>query len=351
MLRITIYAVGEGDCILVQLPDGRVGLVDCCVPPWSNEPPPLRDIRALGGRLDFVCLTHAHHDHYGGLLELITKYEVELKEFWHPFESNLYEVVRSRCFVPSYAHASSILSVLDYETRRTEFVRLMDVVRSLPRGSERFLIEGRSVNPKGVSYEISVLGPTDADMVKYTRRLREAWVQKREPESAWENEVSGILLVRYGQARILLGGDALESNWRQVAEGGKLRSAGDLAHCYKASHHGSGTSFYDGMWSDILVDGGTVVVSAGGSRLASKRFVMAVPRDHVLHCTGKGPYCYEPSGQPAFRHLDGLSRDEDTAECYGQVKIEVDEESHVSITTARSPSREELNCRERGLSS
>lgn len=116
---LTFVDVGQGDAILVELPDGRRFMVDG----GGVATGAYRSLRGEGGfsigadvltpylysqgirALDAVVLTHAHHDHMDGLFDLIENFDVS--ELW----------VGSNPAVPRY------LDLLDHASRRRVPVR------------------------------------------------------------------------------------------------------------------------------------------------------------------------------------------------------------------------------------
>ena len=78
-LRVTVLAVGAGQCVVVETPGGRVAMIDVgstslgdpvekCVAPF---------LRSRGyTRVDLLLLSHANWDHYGGAADLTQRYGV-----------------------------------------------------------------------------------------------------------------------------------------------------------------------------------------------------------------------------------------------------------------------------------
>ena len=80
-LRVTFVDVGQGDACLVQLPSGINILVDggqrhSWFDAGERYLKPLLDYFAIK-RLRYVVATHAHNDHYGGLLTILKNFKVD----------------------------------------------------------------------------------------------------------------------------------------------------------------------------------------------------------------------------------------------------------------------------------
>ncbi|MGK3998708.1 DNA internalization-related competence protein ComEC/Rec2 [Sorangium sp. So ce1024] len=84
-LRVSVLDVGQGDAILIDLPEGGAMLVDAGGFVGSPVDPGARVIRPLlrarrRARLDAVVLSHPHPDHFGGLPAVVEA--VEVGELW-----------------------------------------------------------------------------------------------------------------------------------------------------------------------------------------------------------------------------------------------------------------------------
>jgi competence protein ComEC len=189
---IHFAAVGQGDSTIVLLPGGSVAVVDVGRPgrgrlvvgPW---------LARLGvGRIDYLILTHAQADHFGGAAELLDRFEVG--ELWHN---------GGHCEVGAFAALVDRAAALG--------VRIVDVAGPSP-----------TVREAAGGARLVALWPTDGG------------------GACDANDRSIVVSVEYAERAVLLTGDIEAPAERRVAE--LLRRRGLRYDVLKAAHHGSATS-------------------------------------------------------------------------------------------------------------
>jgi len=210
---VTFLDVGQGDSAVVNLPDGKVMLIDggtydpdmgrAVIAPylWS------RGIK----RIDYLVLTHPHPDHYGGLIYMIDNFRVGT--VW----------LNGRRTTGSETFFQEIMA------RNINF-------RILRRGD---VLEEKK-------YTIRVLHPYDEFFADSER-------------GDFSNENSGSLVLKYesDDSSVLFTGDIETEAEESLLPLGKwLRSA-----IIKVPHHGGRTSGSSGFLK--AVDPGTAVISLG----------------------------------------------------------------------------------------
>lgn len=180
-LVVRFLEVGQGDAILLTVPDGRHVLYDG----GPSQARLMAHLEALGVEaLELVLASHPHRDHIGGLVAAI------------------------REMAPPY--------VLDSGRAHTTvtYERYLEAIEAAGAG----LLEP---DPRTItlgSVELRVLPPPD--------------------EASWGlNDTSVGLEVRHGDFTLTLGGDAEEAQWSWWLVGGHLPQGPVQVH--KASHHGS----------------------------------------------------------------------------------------------------------------
>ncbi len=207
-LRLTVLDVGQGDCLLLQTPQGRTVLIDgggandekTAGQSDVGERVVLPFLRSQGiSRLDVLVITHPHGDHVGGLAAVLRQEPVGV-------------VLDGTCLPypsPAYAQVRSLI-----QSRHIPYVQ---AVRGMTLQLDPS-IRADILNPPAQGH---VYGTTlDNNIV---------------------NNYSAVLRVGYGRTHFLLDGDA-----QSEAEQSMLAAIPDLsADVLKVGHHGAGNASTD----------------------------------------------------------------------------------------------------------
>jgi competence protein ComEC len=197
-LRVSVLDVGQGDAVLVDMPNGELWLVDGGGFVGSKVDPGKRVILPLlrarrRARVDVVVLSHPHPDHFGGLVSVLE--QIEVGEFWDTGQGETHGAG------PQFAQLLAVARARGVAVRRPE-----DVCGRRTRGG----------------LGVRVLAPCPG-----FAPAREA------------NDNSFVIQLQHGRRRVLLTGDAEAELERELVgkHGDELR-----ADLLKVGHHGSRTS-------------------------------------------------------------------------------------------------------------
>lgn len=224
MLRVTFVDVGQGDAALVDLPDGRLMLIDAGGNPSGGADPGERALVPLlrarrRDHIDIAVLTHPHPDHYGGLRAILEN--VPVGELWDTGQSE----------GEAALHAASAANELLAAARK----------RGVP-----------------------VLRP--GELCQRPRRFESATVRVLWPcpahDSAYdENDNSFVVRIDHGQHAFLFTGD-IEAHAEQALVASAAPLAADVL---KVAHHGSRTSSSPAFVRAVAPD--LAIISAGATNL------------------------------------------------------------------------------------
>jgi competence protein ComEC len=207
VLEMTAIDVGQGDSILLIMPEGRKVLVDAGgLPFWAHSQLDIGEdvvspyLWARGiSRIDAVALTHAHADHMGGMAAVIGNFRP--RELWLP------EGIPDKEIEPLLTEAK-------------EF----GVAVSYCKAGDRFDYGGTSIR---------VLAP-NPNLAVQSSRSRRGIQTGAKPLHA--NDESLVLKVTYGTTSALLEADAEKRTERVVS------TEDPAADVLKVAHHGSASS-------------------------------------------------------------------------------------------------------------
>ena len=223
-VRVTLLAVGAGQCAVVEPPSGRVMLIDA----GSNS---LSDLvaKCLGPylrhrgctNLDSVILSHADYDHYSAAAEAVGAYDVR-------------EVLTGAHFAN---HAAG--------NAPAEFMlRRLDALQRPPR-----VLEPGQRIPLGRDTSLDVL-----------------WPPASAPADFAANDVSLVLRLTHAGRSILFSGDVEDDAMRELLAGDVAKLKSDVLI---APHHGSSESLTD----EFVAAVGPETIVSSNDRTLSRRQV------------------------------------------------------------------------------
>jgi hypothetical protein len=235
---------GIGESIVLQLPCGGWGVVDCYHTEKGGTTEFLQKKRVK--RLKFICFTHPHEDHYRGAHRLFRRYAGKIDRIWRfpGFSTkdfiNLGLATRVRAKYLGDPEAASLYDdyLLLIKNLARERKRLGDEYYRLIIGSYPLLLHER--------YRIHALAPGSTAVEHFLQRfarivIRTGPMLLNEEGGELINSMSVVLTIAFGSSTVFLLGDAQ----------GPSIALGTQRHGYsvvKIAHHGS----INGYGADVL---------------------------------------------------------------------------------------------------
>lgn len=272
LLRIHVIGSGFGESIVVGLPDGQWGVIDCYSPDlWTPESNPSLQILSGIDRLLFLCLTHPDDDHIMGVSQIIERFADKIDNLWQ------FDAVGMRRLINylKVMHSQKHHELLPKEAQRLrnkafELQKLDKWSEQIGKEPSRLSGEWRSLYSKNLSLpdgsktllEIWSIGPSGKNVSMYEREISRLGTfegaeyrlrvtgNNREPKG---NLLSGVMGIDYGKTRIVFGGDTERGTWKWVSKKQPVYKP-FTANCVKVSHHGSTQGYCDETWPILLLD-------------------------------------------------------------------------------------------------
>ncbi len=268
-LSIVVFGPGVGEAILVRLPDGTIGVVDGCREPKARkgQGDPIRELLAKFERtaksplrLEFVCLTHPHTDHFRGLGKLIQAYQGRIDHLWtvskmiRRYEESLVEwleIIRAGS-APDDADLGGLTLLIEQMHHQKKHL-----AASNPNGYAQLSTNKPLLRRAYGGYDIVIeaCGPSDNDIDEAHEQLFSILDAARKGEKVSRthdpNMTSGALLLRWNEAAVLLAGDLL--NGKEISSG--WHRAAEQINCkvqvVNVAHHASEEAHHEALWSKM----------------------------------------------------------------------------------------------------
>lgn len=238
-LVVHVLNVGFGDAILLELPttvqgENLLGIVDCYKgPKMLDYIKALQPIRPFDG-VAFVCATHPHLDHVGGIRKLLDDPLTEPREFW---DSGFRHKTATYLRILETLHQKGI-PMRRISSGMEAYYGTLRVTALGPSVALRNRYATYGIDMNNASIVLRLENCKDDVVIVESERYRD----RNDPE-----------IVRdAGDSVVILGADAEFDNWSQIAEeypfvertskhDPLVKKAINLLNCavVKVSHHGS----------------------------------------------------------------------------------------------------------------
>jgi len=267
-LSLVVFGPGHGESMIVVLPDGAVGVVDGCREPKESDPvhgflEEAKGARSGGTdpfRLEFLCLTHPHEDHYRGLGRLLKDFQGSLKHVWRVLDvgDRYFNAIKE--YLTHMRKASGLLPGPDDMDDLSALTRIIAEMREAhqTRSTEfKYLGQSKTLLKRtchGEALTLSGCGPADQDVETALLNLC-GWLEDARAGKALRkfdpNAASGALLLRWGKAGVLLGGDLLSGDNEYGGWEAVHKEIDSPVQVIKAAHHASEGAHHEALWKRL----------------------------------------------------------------------------------------------------
>jgi beta-lactamase superfamily II metal-dependent hydrolase len=265
-LGIHVINAGVGESIIVEIPGGGWGVVDCYASvlddPSSN--PTITFLRKRNIKeLEFFCLTHPHGDHYRGLNQLLN-YLDKLRYFWRfgAFTDRDLKGVLLKYFKALGIETRHSWLIEEANELTYAFGKIDDMQKEGKIARQFALSDFKHIYPLPIDeeqtpeFQIASIAPSTDMIHPYQQAIAKCFDEQGRLIGRVlmqrHNDVSVALRLQYGKSRVILGGDVEAANWVDTIK--TISSSGLRAHAVKVSHHGSITGYTPDLWDHFSRD-------------------------------------------------------------------------------------------------
>lgn len=283
-LTVYLFNVGQGDHILLELPNGEYGIIDFYYEGTLGlrEPPSLtylENLRRLHPEkpitISFLCISHPDYDHVKGVdsfLDWAEQNAVVINNIWLPPGREIGELC-NKYEVALRKYAKSNEEIDWGNEYKIRLGRIHRYVEKHGNGLAKDYLQGavRSLNADLDDLKVILVAPLTEHLKEFDDDLLDRFFRlliTRKKATAQNNLMSSVLLMLLNGHRLLFGGDTTLEVWMDGLDAyDRSEIAAICGPCegnfIKASHHGSRNSSSEELWQRILGDESVVGISAG----------------------------------------------------------------------------------------
>jgi len=352
LLTIHILNVNQGDSILIQYagPSGTAfGLIDSNTT-GQEDPPALSMLNNLGAtELSFIALTHPHADHYRGLSRIIERYRQQISHFYS-FPLGHLSSERIKKIGEIYQELyNSVESCSKVKTDTLEFVKILSFVKRYiglrnweePNGFYNLLAP---VGFNGVA--IAVLLPSRKVKGRYFEMIEKGSRDILSNQNP--NNLSLAFSFKYKEHEIILGGDALLTDWiahKKFCSNGSYSLNGNVV---KLPHHGAREDCSSEVIDHLFHTqaGGVACISANGQTHPHSKTLKTIREKNIKpYCTNLSKECgnliqdlhTSPETPPdLLRFINSVAIKKSARciqACQGDITISIEDNGELNIQT------------------
>lgn len=236
---MTFKNVGQGDSIFFEWQDNsqdHYGIIDCNT--HNNSNPLLDEIISKKVKsIDFIILSHLHHDHYSGMPELL-RYcidnKITIKLFLHTFTTDIAKILMQVFMSQKVQKDTDALLATIMEARKKKIIADFDSI------THNF----RHIALNAAMY-LKFVAPVGDDYLNLSKH-RAQYEAKSVSSPPDFNTMSTIVEITNDKESIILTADAPRKTFKRIT--GVLKNHLLLV---QAPHHGSKYNLYEKFWQAL----------------------------------------------------------------------------------------------------
>jgi hypothetical protein len=327
-VKIDFYESADGETIILEFPDGGLGVVDAH-PSAQNSRPPILHLVA-GRKIHFVCLTHPHADHGIDLIPILQQHK-PIAEFWQTSPSVSSFVYHCATERPNYPSPVQRF-VNQLADGWAEFLLdLYSSVGQIPVKQLHSRVQPAAISGVGIWF----FGPEEQAANKFveTYKARASGSFKALPSP---NLLSAILGIEYGGTLVILAADALKRNWPDAIKA-HARNGLPRALVLKVPHHGAANALelkkHSKNYLDLCAKHGAVsVLFAGDSKHPHPRVFQELRKSTQLMCLSNGLKGAHGAPNPLQLRIPGARAVQSSYICQPQITVEIRASGAMTVT-------------------
>jgi beta-lactamase superfamily II metal-dependent hydrolase len=244
-LNLFFFGPGVGEAIAIQLPCGRWGVVDCYKSASAENPPILKFLVEKGvKKLAFFCLTHPHADHFTGADQLLNHFKGNIERVWRYGGLSKVDVSCKMTMARKMTMAAFAKNKRtgdpEAEQMASNFGKVLTAIKIAKASltNDTYVrVSAPMLLLQGAGYKISAMRPDGLIIDKIEDQICSKAADKgfllfNEEEGSLLNPLSVVLQIEFGDARVILLGDAEGAT--DVVDSAATGFTG-----VKIAHHGS----------------------------------------------------------------------------------------------------------------